>query len=98
MSRRDDDIDVWYACAINKEQNIIATTIFSRHVDETHLIVKTDADDQSACDGTPRHREWGKCMFSIIQRQIYWWCYDIEIYYVSVAVINFSGLIFDVVV
>ena len=50
-----DDVDVTYACAYNKERNAIATTIFSRHVDKSHPIVKPGDDDETACDGIPRH-------------------------------------------
>ena len=55
MPPNNDDVDVTYACAYNKERNAIATTIFSRHVDKSHPIVKPGDDDQSACDGIPRH-------------------------------------------
>ena len=30
MSPKDNDIGVWCACATNKEQNVIVTTIFQR--------------------------------------------------------------------
>ena len=55
MPPNNDDIDVSYACALNKERNVIATTIFSKHVNETHPVVKPGDNDQSACDGIPRH-------------------------------------------
>ena len=55
MPLNNDDIDMCYACAINKEQNVVTTTIFSRNVDETHPVVKPGDDDQRACDGIPRH-------------------------------------------
>ena len=55
MLLKDDDIDACYTCTRHKERNIIATTIFSTHVDETYPIVKPGENDQSACDGIPRH-------------------------------------------
>lgn len=51
----DGTIAVCYACARNKEQNTIATTILSRHVDEIHPTVKPVDDDYSACDGILSH-------------------------------------------
>ena len=55
MPPNNDDVDVTYACAYNKERNAIATTIFSRHVDKSHPIVKPGDDDESACDGILIH-------------------------------------------
>ena len=56
MPRKDDDIDVCYACVTNKEWNDIATIIYSTRVDETYPIVKPGDNDQSACDGIPRNK------------------------------------------
>ena len=53
MVPNNDDIDVSYACALNKERNVIATIIFSKHVNETHPVVKPGDNDQSVCDGIP---------------------------------------------
>ena len=55
MPPKDDIKGVCYACITHKERNVIATTIFSTHVDETYPIVKPGDNDQSACDGIPRH-------------------------------------------
>ena len=55
MPPKDDDIDVFYACATNKERNVIATTIFSTNIDETNPTLKPCDNDQNACDGIPRH-------------------------------------------
>ena len=55
MSPNNDNVDVTYACAYNKERNAVTKTIFSRHVDKSYPIVKPGDDDQSACDGIPRH-------------------------------------------
>jgi len=55
MTPNNDDTYVSYACAFNKERNVIATTIFSKHVNATHPVVKPGDNDQSACDGILRH-------------------------------------------
>ena len=56
MPPNNDDVDVTYACAYDKERNAIATAIFSRHVDKSHPIVKPGDDDEGACDGIPRQQ------------------------------------------
>ena len=50
-----DDIDVTYSCVYNIERNGITTSIFSRHVDKSHPIVKPGDDDLNGSDGIPRH-------------------------------------------
>ena len=55
MPSKDDDIDMYYACSINKEQNVIAAAIFSKHIDEIHLLVNQCDRDYSAYNGIPRH-------------------------------------------
>ena len=55
MQPKDDDIYMCYTCATNKKRNVIATTILSTYVDETYPIVKPGDNDQSVCDGIPRH-------------------------------------------
>lgn len=65
MPLNDDDIDMCYACAINKERNVIVTQIFTRFVDETHPIVKPDNNDQSACDDISRRTDILEYLISI---------------------------------
>ena len=54
MLPKEDDIDMLYECSTNKERNVIATTIFSRCVDETHPLVKQGDGYYSGCDGFTR--------------------------------------------
>lgn len=55
MPPKNDDMDVFYACPTNKEHNVIATILFSIHIDKTHPVVKPGDDDCSACDSIARH-------------------------------------------
>ena len=44
IPQSNDDVDVTYVCAYNKERNGIVTSIFSRHVDKSHPIMKLGDD------------------------------------------------------
>ena len=55
MPPKDDDTDVLYLFLTNKERNIIATAIFSKHVDEAHPLVKQGDRDYSVCKSIPRY-------------------------------------------